>query len=221
MKSLGLIVLLISSTFAFANRPLNCAPAVALQILSAMPAMGASMYAPGRYTFLRSTCGVAEQGLYCLGRDAEERLQDPVHQQLARSYQQGIAECGVPRDSSGRWQTGEIRCRRDAYVTCRIFPPAQVPANWPQTATPQAPGSPSAAGSNVANPECFRNTRCVPFNQATDYDATAHELRQRGTDCLAEAEALRARSGSRHACFRPLDSMGIAFFNKASLADSF
>lgn len=221
MKSLGLIIFLVSSTIAFANRPLNCTPAVALKILSAMPAMGASMYAPDRYTFLRSTCGVAEQGLYCLGRDAEERLQDPVRQQHARNYQQGIAECGVPRDSSGRWQTGEIRCRGDAQATCRIFPPAQMPADWPQTASPRIQEQRTASDNNVPNARCFQNTRCVPFNEATDYDATALELRQRGTECLEEAETLRARSGSRHACFRPLDSMGILFFNKASLAESY
>jgi len=107
MKSLGLIIFLLNSASALANRPLDCAPVVARKIHSAMSAMGASMYAPGRYTFLRSTCGVAENGLYCLGRDMDERLQDPVYEQHARNYQQGIAECGVPRDSTGRWQTGE------------------------------------------------------------------------------------------------------------------
>jgi hypothetical protein len=71
----------------------------------------------------------------------------------------------------------------------------------------------------VASANCFENTRCVPFNAATDSDASALELRQRGTACLDAAEDLRARKGTRHACFRPLDSMGISFFNKASVAE--
>lgn len=148
MKSLGLILFLICSTSALASRPLNCNPAVARKIHSAMSAMGASTYAPGRYTLLRSTCGFAEHGLYCLGRDANERLQDPVHRQNARNYQEGIAECGVPRDSSGRWHTGEIRCRADAQATCRIFPPAQVPANWPQTGSPRVEVPPTNSQSD-------------------------------------------------------------------------
>ncbi len=211
-----LLYLFATATTAFANQPLDCSPVVALKLLSVMPAMGASQYASGRYAFIRSTCGTAENGLYCLGRDYEERLQDPVYRQLARDYQEGLATCGVPRDSTGRWHTGEIRCRGDAQATCRIFPPRPAPASWPQSARQQP-----IPETIVANPECFRNTRCVPFNAATDYGASPTELRQRGTACLEEAEALRERSGSRHACFRPLDSMGIAFFNKASLAESF
>jgi hypothetical protein len=136
------------TTSAFGNRPLNCAPAVARKIHSAMQAMGASTYAPNRYTFLRSTCGYAEHGLYCLGRDTNERLQDPVHRQHAHNYQEGIAECGVPRDSSGRWHTGEIRCRADAQATCRIFPPAQVPANWPGSDSPRVRVQPTAPQSD-------------------------------------------------------------------------
>ncbi len=148
LKIKWLILILGITTSAFGNTPLNCAPAVARKIHSAMSAMRASTYAPGRYTFLRSTCGFAEHGLYCVGRDANERLQNPVHRIDARNYQEGIAECGVPRDSTGRWHTGEIRCRADAQATCRIFPPAKVPANWPQTGSPRVEVPPTNTQSD-------------------------------------------------------------------------
>jgi hypothetical protein len=109
-----------------------------------------------------------------------------------------------------------------------------VPAGRPQSTSPRPERRPTESeerpdsemnqtdsGSNTPNAQCFKNTRCVPFNEATDAYASPHELQLRGTACLEEAEALRIRSGSRHACFRPLDSMGIVFFNRASLAGAF
>jgi hypothetical protein len=73
--------------------------------------------------------------------------------------------------------------------------------------------------ATIAAASCFENTQCVPYNESADANISPTEMRQRGTLCLSEAEELRARRGSRHACFRPLDSMGISYFNKASVRE--
>jgi hypothetical protein len=134
VRAIILILAILCSGQLLAGQPLNCSPQTALRIVSVMPVMGATNYSAGRYAFRRSTCGTAEKGFYCLGRDYDDRLHDPVYQQAARTYQQGLIACGVPQDTNGRWQTGEIRCRGDRDATCRIFPPSPVPANWPRTA---------------------------------------------------------------------------------------
>ncbi len=163
-----LLYLFATATTAFANQPLDCSRAVALQLLRVMPAMGASQYAPGRYAFIRSTCGTAENGLYCLGRDYDERLQDPVHRQLARDYQQGLSTCGVPQDASGRWHTGEIRCRGDAQGTCRIFPPSPVPANWPRRTSPEPSNQSSTSDWNRRQRELEQRNEQWRYDQHTD-----------------------------------------------------
>ena len=71
----------------------------------------------------------------------------------------------------------------------------------------------------LAAASCFEKTQCVPFDQSADSELSPTEMRQRGTLCLSEAEELRSRRGSRHACFRPLDSMGISYFNKAGVRE--
>lgn len=73
--------------------------------------------------------------------------------------------------------------------------------------------------ASVALADCFQGTQCVPFNAVRDADATVVELQRRGTLCLDAAEALRARTSSRNACFRPLDSAGISLFNNANLVE--
>jgi len=131
LKSLLTVVLLLTVQAARAAAPLDCPAAVAEALLEVMPEMGATAYAPQRYGFMRSTCGSAENGPYCLGRDFHDVRQDPVYRQDAEIYAKGLRDCGVPRDGQGRLQTGEIRCRPDAGATCRIFPPSPAPANWP------------------------------------------------------------------------------------------
>lgn len=175
MSTIAFIFCFLFSTSLLAADPLNCSPQTALRIISAMPVMGATSYAPGRYAFIRSTCGEAEQGLYCLGRDYDEKLHDPVRQQAARAYQQGLIACGVPRDARGRWVTGEIRCRGDREATCRIFPPNPAPANWP-SATQRGPEEraevqrPSPPDYGYRSPRGPRSGRVDWRDQYDDYE---------------------------------------------------
>jgi hypothetical protein len=142
MLRLGLLLSSLLSLTALAVPHLDCSPAAARKMLRAMPTMGASSYAPGRYAFMRSTCGSAERGQYCIGRDYDEELHEPVREALAQSYLEGLRDCGVPQDpDSGRWQTGEIRCRPDQGATCRIFAPNPVPENWPGARGLEAEGA--------------------------------------------------------------------------------
>lgn len=141
LKSLFTFVLLFTVHATRAAAPLDCPATVAEALLEVMPEMGATAYAPGRYGLKRSTCGSAENGPYCLGRDFHDVRHDPVYRQDAETYARGLSACGVPRDGQGRLQTGEIRCRPDAGATCRIFAPEPAPTNWPARA-PVAPQTP-------------------------------------------------------------------------------
>jgi hypothetical protein len=159
MKLLLTFLLFTSALGAQAVAKLDCGPEAAQKLLDAMPDMGATSYAPERYSFLRSTCGSAENGPYCLGRNTDNTLKEPVYDELAESYAEGLRLCGVTANQQGRLQTGEIRCRPDPQPTCRIFAPdASNHANWgsspvgvaDQTSRPEVVTAPEEEGAEAA-----------------------------------------------------------------------
>jgi hypothetical protein len=65
----------------------------------------------------------------------------------------------------------------------------------------------------AANP-CLDSHGCRPFDRGADATSSVLELRQRGSRCMEEAEALPRHS--RNECYAPLDQAGIQLFNVAS-----